>query len=137
MCTTSSTHLNFTRRLITGVVVVLTLSAADDARAQAGRPAGCRARGKASGPKQIGRWAVTGWNHGDGPYCTAERPLPGAAGAGATLQFILVRGATGYRLGLAAEAWELTPSTIFPVELIAAPVFRSDATPSSSPQKWW
>ena len=127
MCTTSSTHLNFTRRLVTGAVVVLTLSAAADACAQAGGPQAAAPAEKVSGPKEIGRWAVTGWNHGGGPYCTAERPLPGAAGAGATLQFILVRGAAGYRLGLASEAWELKPPTTFPVELIAAPVFRSDA----------
>ena len=126
MCT-ASTHRNFTRRFIAGAVVALALSPVADAYAQGDGPRTAAPAEKISGPKQIGRWAVTGWNHGSGPYCTAERPLPGAAGAGATLQFILVRGAAGYRLGLASEAWELQPPTTFPVELIAAPVFRSDA----------
>ena len=53
--------------------------------------------------------------------------MRGAAGDGAALQFALVRWSGGYRIALGSDEWELTPQTAFPVELIAAPVFRSDA----------
>jgi dienelactone hydrolase len=68
---------------------------------------------------------VIGWSQG---YCAAERPLPGAAGGGATLQFVLARFQAGYRLALGSQEWELKPQTTFPIELIAHPVLRSDAS---------
>jgi dienelactone hydrolase len=54
--------------------------------------------------------------------------LPGAAGGGATLQFVLARFQAGYRLALGSQEWELKPQTTFPIELIAQPVLRSDAS---------
>src|SRR5262245_7431360 len=62
---------------------------------------------KASGPKQVGPWTVTGWDRDSGPYCVAERLLPGAAGGGATLGFLLLLARGGYWLGLGSEDWEL------------------------------
>jgi dienelactone hydrolase len=79
-------------------------------------------------PKQIGPWTISGWNNDNGPYCIAERQLPGAAGRGATLHYVLVRTRIGYRLVLASTDWELKSGTSFPVELIANPVLRSDAS---------
>jgi dienelactone hydrolase len=54
--------------------------------------------------------------------------LPGAAGGGATLQFVLARFQAGYRLALGSQEWELKPQMTFPIELIAHPVLRSDAS---------
>ena len=68
---------------------------------------------------------MIGWSQG---YCAGERPLPGAAGGGATLQFVLARFQAGYRLALGSQEWELKPQTTFPIELIAQPVLRSDAS---------
>jgi len=75
-------------------------------------------------PKQVGAWTVIGWSQG---YCAAERPVRGAAGGADSLQFVLARVRTGYRIAMSAPEWELAPQTTFPVELIADPVFRSEA----------
>jgi hypothetical protein len=83
---------------------------------------------QASPPQQVGLWMVNAWARGNvGSHCSAERPLPGATGNGGTLQFVLVRYPGGYRIALAADEWELTPQTAFPVELSAKPVVQSDA----------
>jgi dienelactone hydrolase len=83
---------------------------------------------QASPPKQVGLWTVIGWNRGNAAsHCSAERPVRGAAGDGTALQFALVRWSGGYRIALGADEWELTPQTAFPIELIATPVFRSEA----------
>jgi dienelactone hydrolase len=123
----SSTDRRFTCVVGAAVALACALSAAP-AIAQPAPPKAAASATLVAAPRMAGPWTVTGWSHRHGPYCTAERGLPGAAGAGASLQFILVRGGPGYRLGLASDVWELEPRTTFPVELIAAPAFRSDAT---------
>ena len=123
----SPRYRSFTRGIAATAVLACTLSTAP-VLAQTGAPNAPAPATVASGPRAVGPWTVTGWSHGNGPFCTAERRLPGAAGNGAALQFILVRGAPGYRLGLGSDAWELKPQTTFPVELVAAPAFQSDAT---------
>jgi dienelactone hydrolase len=102
--------------------LALTLSAQTGALAQTNTPP---ANTQVIAPKQVGSWTVIGWSQG---YCAAERPLPGAAGGGATLQFVLARFQAGYRLALGSQEWELKPQTTFPIELIAQPVLRSDAS---------
>ena len=122
-----------TGRFIAGTSLALLLTAPSWALAQANTPttnsppANAAPASKVSGPKQAGAWTVVGWKQGSSGHCTAERTLPGAAGGGEPLQFLLVRVPGGYRLGLAAEEWHLEPRTTFPVELIADPVLRSDA----------
>jgi dienelactone hydrolase len=102
--------------------LALTLSTQTGALAQTNTPP---ANTQVIAPKQVGSWTVIGWSQG---YCAAERPLPGAAGGGATLQFVLARFQAGYRLALGSQEWELKPQTTFPIELIAHPVLRSDAS---------
>jgi dienelactone hydrolase len=102
--------------------LALTLSPQTGAFAQTNTPP---ANTQVIAPKQVGAWTVIGWSQG---YCAAERPLPGAAGGGATLQFVLARFQAGYRLALGSQDWELKPQTTFPIELIAQPVLRSDAS---------
>ncbi len=83
---------------------------------------------QAIAPKQVGLWTIVGWSRGNAAsHCSAERPVRGAGGDGGSLQFALVRWPGGYRIALGSDAWELTPQTAFPVELTAAPVFRSEA----------
>src|SRR5437867_2268808 len=81
-----------------GAVVALTLSSDTDASAQTNNAPANATASKVYGPKQVGPWAVIGWVRDSGPYCTAERPLPGAAGRGATLQYILAQSRAGYWL---------------------------------------
>lgn len=123
MCTLSSTQhrRNSTRQIVAGTVLALLLASQTSASAQAGSPP---ANKPVVAPKQVGSWTVMGWSDG---YCVAERPLPGAAGGGATLHLVFARLRGGYRIGLASAEWELKPQTTFPVELIAHPVFRGDA----------
>ena len=52
--------------------------------------------------------------------------MRGAAQDASVLQFALVAGRAA-TASLGADDWELTPQTAFPIELIAAPVFRSEA----------
>lgn len=115
----STTHR--TVRMIAGAALALAVSL-QGALAQTAAPPVNKPVTK---PKQVGTWAITGWSQG---YCAAERPVPGAAADGATLQFLVARVRIGYRLALSAPDWELTPQTSFPIELIADPVWRSDAT---------
>ena len=124
MCALTSTQprRNPSRGLIASAVLALTLSAQTGALAQTNTPP---ANTQVIAPKQVGSWTVIGWSQG---YCAAERPLPGAAGGGATLQFVLARFQAGYRLALGSQEWELKPQTTFPIELIAHPVLRSDAS---------
>ena len=83
---------------------------------------------QAIAPKQVGLWTVIGWTRATAAsHCSAERPVRGAAGDGGAVQFALVRWSGGYRIALGSDDWELTPQTAFPIELIANPVFRSDA----------
>jgi dienelactone hydrolase len=103
---------------VAGVVLAFALSVATTA-AQA--PADNK---PVTTPKQVGAWTVIGWSQG---YCAAERPVRGAAGGAEALQFVLARVQTGYRIAMSAPQWELAPQTAFPVELIADPVFRSEA----------
>ena len=114
---------NSTYRTIAGVVLAFTLSVPTGAFAQAGNPP--PANTVVSAPKQVGLWTVTGYSEG---YCAAERPLPGAAGGGVALQFVLARLRIGYRIALSAPHWELKPQTAFPIELVAQPALRSDAS---------
>ncbi|MGB8511669.1 MAG: hypothetical protein WCE24_02555, partial [Pseudolabrys sp.] len=120
--TSTQSHRNSSRGLIAGAVLALTLSAQTGAVAQVNTPP---ANTQVIAPKQVGSWTVIGWSQG---YCAGERPLPGAAGGGATLQFVLARFQAGYRLALGSQEWELKPQTTFPIELIAQPVLRSDAS---------
>jgi dienelactone hydrolase len=124
VCALTSTQprRNPSRGLIASAVLALTLSAQTGALAQTNTPP---ANTQVIAPKQVGSWTVIGWSQG---YCAAERPLPGAAGGGATLQFVLARFQAGYRLALGSQEWELKPQTTFPIELIAQPVLRSDAS---------
>ena len=124
MCALTSTQprRNPSRGLIASAVLALTLSTQTGALAQTNTPP---ANTQVIAPKQVGSWTVIGWSQG---YCAAERPLPGAAGGGATLQFVLARFQAGYRLALGSQEWELKPQTTFPIELIAQPVLRSDAS---------
>ena len=124
MCALTSTQprRHPSRGLIASAVLALTLSAQSGALAQTDTPP---ANTQVIAPKQVGPWTVIGWSQG---YCAAERPLPGAAGGGATLQFVLARFQAGYRLALGSQEWELKPQTTFPIELIAQPVLRSDAS---------
>jgi len=124
VCALTSTQppRNPSRGLIASAVLALTLSAQTGALAQTNTPP---ANTHVIAPKQVGSWTVIGWSQG---YCAAERPLPGAAGGGATLQFVLARFQAGYRLALGSQEWELKPQTTFPIELIAQPVLRSDAS---------
>jgi dienelactone hydrolase len=124
VCALTSTQprRNPSRGLIASAVLALTLSAQTGALAQTNTPP---ANTQVIAPKQVGSWTVIGWSQG---YCAAERPLPGAAGGGATLQFVLARFQAGYRLALGSQEWELKPQTTFPIELIAHPVLRSDAS---------
>lgn len=120
------------RGILVGAAFALTLSVqsgalAQTTAAQSNAPAPAPVK-QAGAPKQVGLWTVIGWNRGNAAsHCSAERPVRGAAQDGSVLQFALVRWAGGYRIALGADEWELTPQTAFPVELIAAPVFRSDA----------
>src|SRR5262249_21748791 len=120
------------RRTLVGAAFALTLSVqsgalAQTTAAQSNAPAPAPVK-QAGAPKQVGLWTVIGWNRGNAAsHCSAERPVRGAAQDGTVLQFALVRWAGGYRIALGADDWELTPQTAFPVELVAAPVFRSDA----------
>ena len=120
--TSTRSRRKFSRGVTASAVLALALSAATGAFAQTNAPP---ANTQVVAPKQVGFWTVIGWSQG---YCAAERPLPGAAGGGATLQFVLARFQAGYRLALGAQEWELKPQTTFPIELIAQPVLRSDAS---------
>ena len=103
---------NSSRCLIAGAAVLtLTLSAPTGTFAQINTPP---ANTQVIAPKQVGSWTVIGWSQG---YCAGERPLPGAAGGGATLQFVLARFQAGYRLALGSQEWELKPQTTFPIRV--------------------
>jgi dienelactone hydrolase len=112
---------------VAGVALVLTLSSGIGALAQTNNSSTNATAARVFGPKQVGPWAVSGWTRDSGPYCTAERPLPGAAGRGATLQYIIAQSSAGYWLGLGSLDWELKSNASFPVELSAEPVLRSEA----------
>ena len=114
----STSHRRSSNRLaIAGAALALALAAPTGAFAQASTPVGP--------PKQVGVWTVVGYSDG---FCTAERPVAGGAGGGAPLQFVIARVRIGYRIGLSAPHWELKPQTAFPVELVAQPVMRNDAS---------
>jgi dienelactone hydrolase len=120
------------RGTVAAAAFALTLSVQSGALAQTSAPPSNAAATvpmkQAIAPKQVGLWTVIGWSRANAAsHCSAERPVRGAAGDGAALQFALVRWSGGYRIALGSDEWELTPQTAFPVELIAAPVFRSDA----------
>src|SRR5262245_25784863 len=119
---TSNPHHTAPRAIVAGAVLALMLSASTGALAQASNPP---ANIPIFGPKQVGAWTVTGWSQG---YCSAERPVRGADGGASVLQFVLARVRIGYRFALSAQEWELTPQTSFPVELIAEPVMRKNAS---------
>ena len=111
------------RGVIAGTVLAVAMSVSAGALAQpAPQPAPTNTQVSS---KQVGAWAVIGWSQG---YCAAERPVPGAAAGGGTLQFVVARVRTGYRLALSASEWELKPQTAFPIELVAGSVWRSEAT---------
>jgi hypothetical protein len=120
------------RGTLVGAAFALTLSVQSGAlaqtpAAQSNAPAPAPVK-QAGAPKQVGLWTVIGWNRGNAAsHCSAERPVRGAVQDGSALQFALVRWSGGYRIALGSDEWELTPQTAFPVELIAAPVFRSEA----------
>ena len=118
-------------RAAAAAAFALTLAVQSGALAQTSTPpsnAAAAAVKQAIAPKQVGVWTVIGWSRGNAAsHCSAERPVRGAGGDGNALQVALVRWSGGYRIALGSDEWELTPRTAFPIELIAAPVFRSDA----------
>jgi dienelactone hydrolase len=118
-----ATQRQFRRRFATGALFGLALCATQAAFAQA--PA---ANTAVVGPKQVGFWSLTGWSQG---YCSAERPLRGAAGV---LHFVMARGRAGYIIALSAPEWELTPQTTFPVELDAGPLHKSATAIATTPK---
>jgi hypothetical protein len=118
---TATRRRNPARGVFAGAVLALTLSVSTGAFGQAASPP---ANVQIMAPKQVGNWTVTGFSQG---YCAAERPLPGAAGDGGNLQFVVARLRTGYRIALASQDWELKPQAAFPIELVAQPVLRTDA----------
>jgi dienelactone hydrolase/invasion protein IalB len=128
------------RGTLAGAAFALTLSVqsvalAQTTAAQSNAPAPAPVK-QAGAPKQVGLWTVIGWNRGNAAsHCSAERPVRGAAQDGSVLQFALVRWSGGYRIALGSDDWELTPQTAFPVELTAAPIFRSDANALAIGQK--
>jgi hypothetical protein len=108
-------------KIAAGALLALVLSVSG-ALAQTAAPP---ANHPVAAPKQVGVWTVTGWSQG---YCSASRPLRGVTAEGGTLEFVVARLRIGYRIALSAPEWELTPRTSFPVELVADPVWHSDAT---------
>ena len=75
-------------------------------------------------PRQAGQWSITGWGKAGNPsHCIAERRPT----AGAPVQFGLVRLPDMYRIVLVSDEWALSPGSVLPVDLNAAPVFRSEA----------
>lgn len=129
MGTRSSTKQSRCHRTIAGAALAFALAAPTFAFAQ---PAAPPANNVVIAPKQVGLWTVAGYSEG---YCAAERPVPGAAGSGLPLQFVLARVQTGYRIAIAAQHWELKPQSAFPVELIAQPVMRSDTSAMAGSSK--
>ncbi len=127
MCTPASKRRrrNSIRRIaagaLAGAISALAVSFSTGASAQASSPP---ANAMVGSPKHVGTWMVSGWTQG---YCAGERSLPVATG-GVPLQFGVVRLRIGYRLVLISSGWELKPSTVLPIEFIAQPVFRSDAS---------
>jgi invasion protein IalB len=134
MCSRSWTQRrrNVTRAIVAGAAFAFLLSAQTGASAQAGAQpsnAAPAAVPQATSMQQVGLWTVSAWDRpNNGSYCSAHRLLSGVVGGGVTLQFVLVRIAGGYRLALGSERWDMKPQAIFPVELIASPVLRSDAS---------
>jgi dienelactone hydrolase len=125
-------HSIFRRGIVMSGAVALILAAQTGARAQTSTPPANATAPvpvkQAIAPKQVGLWTVIGWTRGTAAsHCSAERPVRGAAGDGGAVQFALVRWSGGYRIALGSDDWELTPQTAFPIELIANPVFRSEA----------
>ena len=134
MCSRSWTQRrrNVTRAIVAGAAFAFVLSAQTGASAQAGAQpsnAAPAAVPQATSMQQVGLWTVSAWDRpNNGSYCSAHRLLSGVVGGGVTLQFVLVRIAGGYRLALGSERWDMKPRAIFPIELIASPVLRSDAS---------
>ena len=118
MFTSSKYNRISARSIIASAVLALGLSTA--AFAQAGSPP---ANVQVAGPEQVGAWTVIGWSQG---YCSAERPVPGAASGGGTMEFVIAKLRMGYRLALSAPDWELKPDATFPIEVIAQPVMSGD-----------
>jgi len=113
------------RELLT--VALLALSYCTGAAAQGG--VGPSTTTPAFGPKEVGPWNIAGFTDDYiGSYCSTGREAPGGAGRGRTLQFgfMLSRDTSGVLIR--AEDWELKPNTIVPVELIAPPVLRGEAS---------
>jgi len=108
------------RRVIAGAFagMVLALSVPAGALAQASAPANTMV----APPKRVGAWSVSGWSQG---YCAGERSV--AVAGGVPLQFGVVQSRIGYRLALISPRWDFKPATVFPIELVVQPVFRSDA----------
>ena len=124
MCSRSS--LPARRIAATIAATALLLTAASAAWAQA-KPAAAEIKAIIA-PKQVGAWAVNGWSKGGNPsHCAAERRLQAVLDDGGPLQFALVRLPDAYRILLTSNEWTLNAGTVFPVELIAQPVFRSEA----------
>ena len=125
MCRRSS----LSARLIAALIAApaLLLFAASAALAQS-KPAAAEVKAMI-GPKQVGPWHVVGWGRGGRPsHCTAERRLQSVPDDGGALQFALVRLPDAYRILLSSNEWTLNPGAVYPVELIAPPILRSDAS---------
>jgi invasion protein IalB len=134
MCSRSRTQCrrNVSRAIVAGAAFAFMLSAQTGASAQADvQPSNAApaAVPQATSMQRVGLWTVSAWDRpNNGSYCSAHRLLSGVVGGGVTLQFVLVRIASGYRLALSSERWDMKPQAIFPIELIASPVLRSDAS---------
>jgi invasion protein IalB len=122
---------NVARAIVTGAAFAFMLSASTGASAQAGAQPSAAAPAivtQASSMKRVGLWTVSAWERPkNGSYCSAHRLLSSVVGGGVTLQLILIRMQSGYRLALSSERWDMTPKAVFPIELIASPVSRNDA----------
>jgi hypothetical protein len=121
-----------TRAIVAGAAVAVMLSALAGTSAQAAAQPSNSAPAavpQAASMKRVGSWTVSEWDRpNNGSYCSAHRLLSGVVGGGVTLQFILIRMHSGYRLALNSERWEMKPKAVFPIELIVSPVLHSDAS---------
>src|SRR5258707_8446050 len=106
MSTLSSTKSSrsSSHRTIAAAALAIALATPTVALAQGGNPPPPNT--VVIAPKQVGLWSVAGYSEG---YCAAERPVPGAAGGGPPLQFVVTPARTGYPIAPAPQPSALKP----------------------------